>query len=115
MPDEKTKEREQFLASQKFLAEGYERAAERGPPELYDEYTIAVPDGRPGIPFIAICGLCGNSGVIGAFTHGVRARCGDVETYMEPRACICPNGRTRLKSKRSTRPAWWPTRWKAGG
>jgi hypothetical protein len=75
--------------------------------EAWLRYTVDVPDTRPGIPSISLCGLCGNSGVINASWRNPI----DQQMWKSQSACICPNGRARVKMGRATdKILAWPTK-----
>jgi hypothetical protein len=71
--------------------------------DTYLEFTVFYPDERPGIGHISLCGLCGNSGLIGG-GMGLHIKASGRELYMDPRPCICPNGRESIKRGLSLEP-----------
>jgi hypothetical protein len=64
--------------------------------DLSHEFVVWVPDDRPGIGHITLCGLCGNSGILGG-GRGFRFTSGHFDVYCPPRPCICPNGREGIR------------------
>lgn len=64
--------------------------------DLWDEFIVHVPDERPGIEKISLCGLCGNTGRLHQI--GVRSPAGILLPAID-RPCICPNGRALKASE----------------
>lgn len=66
------------------------------------EYTIWHLD---TIGHISLCGLCGNTGMIGGGSgKGLNFEAMGRAIYMSPRPCICPNGRISIRRKRFAKP-----------